>query len=311
MRAMILGLLFAASPVAAQDTGFFTLAGGDVNGNYFATARAICAVVNAAARGDARCSPEATPGSVYNLDGLASGEIDFAIVQSDWLIAARDGTSVFAGLGPMVDLRGIASLYDEQITLLASKDADLTSPSGLVGLRVDLGPAASGRRATSGRILAVMNIDPAQFAVLSELPTSGAIDELCAGRLDAVILVTGHPDLLVARAIGECGARIVPFADTAHAAQVAQTGLYKASDIPAGTYGANTPAVPTYAVTATLVTRTHGETPDARVPVIVSAMRNAEDSLKRRVRVLAGLDLATPWPDTLGIAAHPDIPLAP
>jgi uncharacterized protein len=311
MRAMILAVFLAVGPAMAQDEGFFTLAGGDVNGNYFATARAICSVVNTAARGAMRCSPEATPGSVYNLDGLASGEIDFAIVQSDWLVAARDGTGVFASQGPLPDLRGVIALYDEQITLLVGKDAEVTRPAELAGLRVDLGPPASGRRATSERILAIIEVDPTDFGMLSELPNGGAIDELCAGRLDAVILVTGHPDLSVARAIGECGARVVPFVDGAHAALIAQTGLYVASEIPANTYGAGTTEVPTYAVTATLVTRAMTDGPDPRLPMIITAMRQAKASLARRVRVLAALDLDKPWRDSLGVAAHPDIPPAP
>ncbi|MGL5009663.1 MAG: TAXI family TRAP transporter solute-binding subunit, partial [Paracoccaceae bacterium] len=214
MRAVTLALsLIAASPAIGQDQDFFTLAGGDVNGNYFATARAICSVVNAAELGRMRCSPEATPGSVYNLDALARSEVDFAIVQSDWLVAAHDGTGAFASIGPMDDLRGVLALYDEQITLLAARGSTLAGPMDLIGKRVDLGSPASGRRATATRLLDLMDIAPTRFGTLSELPTAAAIDGLCAGRIDAVILVTGHPDLSVARAIGECGARLVPFID--------------------------------------------------------------------------------------------------
>jgi uncharacterized protein len=309
MRRLLFGLMLVASPLAAQDSGFFTLAGGDVGGNYFATARAICAEVNRAEAGRMRCSPEATPGSVYNLDGLAAGEIDFAIVQSDWLLAARDGTGVFADRGPMADLRGVLALYQEQVTLLTAADAAITGPADLKGARVDIGPPASGRRATAERLLGIVDMTPAMFGQLSELTTGPAIDELCAGRLDAIVLVTGHPDLAVARAIGNCNARLVPFVDAAYAETIANTGLYAMSEIPAAAYGAGSPAVPTYAVTATLVTRNlEPSTPDPRVVAIVSAARAATAALARRVPVLAGLKADAAWDDTLGIAAHLDIP---
>jgi uncharacterized protein len=309
MRFLLWFWALMATPLAAQDFRFFTLAGGDVGGNYFATARAICAEVNRAEAGRMRCSPEATPGSVYNLDGLAAGEIDFAIVQSDWLLAARDGTGAFEARGPMEDLRGVLALYQEQVTLLAAPDADITALDDLKGARVDIGPPASGRRATAERLLGILNLAPTMFGQLSELTTGPAIDELCAGRLDAIILVTGHPDLAVARAISTCNARLVPFADPALAETIADTGLYAMSEIAAGAYGASSPAVPTYGVTATLVTRNlEPSTPDMRVIALVNASRAAASVLARRVPVLAGLQSNAAWDDTLGIAAHLDIP---
>jgi uncharacterized protein len=310
LLALLLGLCLS-QPASAKDMSFFTLAGGDVGGNYFATARAICAEVNRAMKGEMRCSPEATPGSVYNLDGLAAGQIDFAIVQSDWLAAARDGKGVFAAAGPMPDLRGVMPLYQEQITLIAGKDASMSGPAGLVGARVDLGSAASGRRATAENLLAQINITPAMFSQLSELSVGSAIDELCAGRIDAVILVTGHPDFFVRRAIGECQARLIPFASADHAAQIESAGLYTRSVIPAGAYGAAVPAIPTFAVTATLVTRLAKlEGRDPRVAAIVTTIRAAQTALSRRLPVLANLNASAVWPKALGVEAHPDVPAA-
>jgi uncharacterized protein len=300
--------LTLGQPCAAKDQSFFTLAGGDVGGNYFATARAICAEVNRALKGDMRCSPEATPGSVYNLAGLGDGQIDFAIVQSDWLSAAREGTGVFSPIGKMADLRGVLSLYQEQITILAGEDTAILSPAGLTGARVDLGSPASGRRATAENLLAQIKIDPAMFSYLSELSIGAAIDELCAGRIDAVILVTGHPDFSVRRAIGECNARLVPFVDAEHADEIESAGLYARSAIPAGTYGAAIPAIPTFAVTATLVTRLAAtERPDRRVKAIVGAVRSAQASLRRRLPVLANFNAEAVWSKSLGVDAHPDV----
>jgi uncharacterized protein len=300
--------MIVGQPAAAKDMSFFTLAGGDVGGNYFATARAICDEVNRAMKGEMRCSPEATPGSVYNLAGLGSGQIDFAIVQSDWLLAAREGTDVFASRGAMADLRGVLPLYQEQITILAGKDTAIQSPAGLTGARVDLGSPASGRRATAENILKQINIEPAMFSQLSELSISASIDELCAGRIDAIILVTGHPDFSVRRALGECGARLVPFVNAEHAEQIEAAGLYTRSDIPAGTYGVGTAAIPTFAVTATIVTRlSMEEPPDKRVLAVISSIRAAQASLRRRLPVLVNFNPDSAWNVKLGVDVHPDV----
>jgi uncharacterized protein len=306
----LVALNFAfVGPALSKDQSFFTLAGGDVGGNYFATARAICAEVNHSMKGEMRCSPEATPGSVYNLAGLATGQIDFAIVQSDWLSAARDGVGSFAGNGPMGDLRGVLPLYKEQFTLIAAKDSTISGPAGLERMRVDLGPPSSGRRASSERLLAQMGVEPGMFGQLSELGISAAIDELCAGRLDAVVLVTGHPDFFVRRAIGECGAKLLPFQSAEHAVSIEAAGLYKPSAIPSDAYGSEVSATLTYEVTATLVTRRPPDAePDRRVEAIVSAVRSAQTSLSRRVAVLSNLSAKNEWDDNLGVTAHPDIP---
>lgn len=298
----------AQAQTVPPDQSFFTLASGDVTGNYFATARAICTEVNRQMRGKMRCSPEATPGSVYNLVGVANGRIDFAIVQSDWLAAVLDGSGVFASSGAMLDLRGVMALYQEQIAILAARDAPINGMADLVGARIDLGPPASGRRATANRLLGLIEIDPAQFGQLSELTRDAAIDELCAGRIDAVILATGHPDKSVARAITDCGARLVPFLDPRHFTTLTAAGLYAASSIPAGTYGAASPEIATFAVTPTMVARhTLRDGPDLRVAAIVSAIRSAQDSLRRRLPVLAGLKAEQVWDKRLGLDEHPDI----
>jgi TRAP-type uncharacterized transport system substrate-binding protein len=56
-----------------------------------------------------RCSKETTPGSVYNLYALRSGELEFGIVQSDVGYAAYTGEGAFLG-APFKDLRSVLSL---------------------------------------------------------------------------------------------------------------------------------------------------------------------------------------------------------
>ena len=77
---------------------FVSLGTGPVSGVYYPTGQAICDIVNAA-RGETplRCSIEATPGSVYNVEALASGEDDFALVQPDVQYFAVKGEGRWTG----------------------------------------------------------------------------------------------------------------------------------------------------------------------------------------------------------------------
>jgi uncharacterized protein len=326
MRAVIvLAAVLLATPLLAQQEaadataaglktgGFFTLAGGDVGGNYFAVARALCRAVNRDHPGVLRCSPEATPGSVYNLTALGRGNVDFAIVQSDWLAAATDGTGPFAGTGPVADLRGVAVLYSETVTILAAPDAPAGGLVNLAAERIDIGPPGSGRRATVERILDAAGMPLTGFAAVTELPVPSAIDELCAGRVDVVALVSGHPDPNVNRAISDCGARLVPILSPVARQRIEATGLYRATSIAAGSYPGQTATVPTYAVSAVIVTRADAEVP--KVQALVATLATNAVSLARSAAVLSGLDTSrTPaqnWPEDAPIPLHPALAAAP
>jgi len=70
---------------------------GAVTGVYYPAGGAICRLVNKdRARVGMRCAVESTPGSIYNIDALKAGEVELALVQSDWQEHAYNGTGAFA-----------------------------------------------------------------------------------------------------------------------------------------------------------------------------------------------------------------------
>ena len=152
MRARMLSLATALTvSLCALPAGaltFFDVASGDVDGGYFEATRAICAIVNAKNPDVLRCSPESTPGSLYNINALRAGDVDFALAQSDWQRRAYEGTDMFASAGPLEDLRGVMGLYSEEVTVLVSRDSGIGTLLDLRGKIVDIGQPASGRRGT-------------------------------------------------------------------------------------------------------------------------------------------------------------------
>src|SRR5271166_1670986 len=71
-------------PARADAEVFASVGTGELNGVYYPVGKAICQIVNRdLSTHGVRCSPEATPGSVYNISAVQSGEVEFAIVQSD------------------------------------------------------------------------------------------------------------------------------------------------------------------------------------------------------------------------------------
>src|SRR5271170_3852828 len=70
-------------------------------GVYYPTGGAICRLVKRGIKEHGiHCFVESTKGSVYNLKGLESGELDLAIAQNDRIYHAYEGTGDFAEAGP-------------------------------------------------------------------------------------------------------------------------------------------------------------------------------------------------------------------
>lgn len=280
----------------------YTVGSGDLGGGYYETARALCNAANRVAKNGLRCSPASTPGSIYNLAMLQDGELDFAFAQSDWQRAAYEGTDLFAASGPMPEMRSVMALYPETLTILARPSAGIDALSDLAGKTVDLGPPASGRHATVQALLRRLGIGPDAF-IPRELTADQAIAELCAGRIDATVLVIGHPNATVADGMDRCGLKLVPF-DGPHVREVlAGASDFVPETIPAGTYLGQDRDLSSFAVYATIVT--HGDTPDAEVTALVTALTDNLDALRRQHPVLGPVDLAKAA--TIGLTAplHP------
>ena len=276
--------LAAAQPAAAEELTFFTIGAGPLGGGYYAAARAICEEVHLRHPGRMRCSPDPTPGSVYNVVALAEGQIDFALVQSDAHHFAVTGTGPFAEAGPNADLRSVLALYPEPLTLVARREAGIGGIPDLAGKRVNLGPRNSGSRATAARLLEALDLPEGDLAEIRTLPTGPAIDQLCAGDLDAVLLVVGHPNATVARALADCAAELVPVAGPAIDAHVAANADYARAAIPRGTYPGQTRPVPTFSVTATLMTRADQD-PEV-VAAVAGIVAGSLPALNRRAPVI-------------------------
>lgn len=259
LAAAFAALLALAAPAAAQQEApalrLFSLGAGEVTGGYYAAASAICDATNRLERGAIRCSPEATPGSRYNIEALRSGQIDFAMLQSDWQRFAYEGSIAFTRQGPMANLRSLFSLYPEELTILARRGAGVAGVQDLAGRRIDVGLPASGRRGTALALLAEVGLTAEDFAAMAELPTNAALQALCQDRIDATLLVTGHPNAAVARGIRDCGLEIVPLEPGLIDRLLAASPDYLRRTIPAGLYPPLDRPVETFAVMATMVTR--------------------------------------------------------
>jgi TRAP transporter TAXI family solute receptor len=301
-----IGCVVCVQPIAGEETaervGFASLGTGELNGVYYPVGRAICEIVNRdIKRFKVRCSPEATPGSVYNVEGLGNGDLEFAIVQSDVAFAAFHGEGAFAGR-PVSDLRSVLVLYPELVTIISRDDTGIRTIGDLARKRVNVGRQGSGTRATWEALEAALGWSAGERAKALELPGDMSARALCEGTIDASLLVAGHPSAAVRAQLAACASHFVEVSGPAVAALVAHAPYFREGRIPGDLYG-RPQDTPSFGGSAVLMT-TAAADPKAVAAMAIAIVSQVPD-LKPRHPALAKLNVDEMVGGNMPIPLHP------
>lgn len=203
-----------------------------------------------------RCGAESTGGSVFNINAIRSGELEFGVAQSDWQYHAVNGTSRFEEQGAFEELRAVFSVHPEPFTVVARADAGISTFEDLQGKRVNVGNPGSGQRGTMEVLMEAMGWTMDDFTVASELQAAEQSQALCDNNIDAMVYTVGHPSGSIQEATTACDAVLVTVANDAVDGLVADNPFYRTATIPGGMYRGNDGDVMTFGVGATFVTST-------------------------------------------------------
>jgi TRAP transporter TAXI family solute receptor len=296
-------LSLSAAPSYAQQR-FITIGTGGVTGVYYAAGGAICRLMNKdRARHGIRCSVESTGGSVFNINTIKAGELDFGVTQSDWQFHATNGGKVFEKDGKHTDLRAVFSLHPEPFTVLSRKEAGISGIAGLKGKRVNIGNPGSGTRASMEELMGAMAWKTSDFALAAELKADEHGAALCDNKIDAFIFGVGHPSANIQDPITTCGARLVPLTGAAVDKLVAGAPFYAKVSIPGGLYAGHPNPTPTYGVLATFVTS--AKVPEATVYELTKAVFENFEEFKKLHPALGALDPKDMIKNGLSAPLHP------
>lgn len=281
---------------------FVSMGTGSVSGVYYPTGKSLCDAVNAAhGKESFRCSAEATPGSVYNVEALMSGEIEFAMVQSDVQHLAVAGEARWSN-HPASKLRSVMSLYPELLTIVARPDAGISDIEGLKGKRVNIGAPGSGTRATWDELSHALGITKGDLGEAYELTPDAAADRMCSGKLDASVLIVGHPSKMVDSELAACHLTLVQASGEKIAQLIASKPYYVASSIPASMYGLPGDTA-TFGTKATLMTSS--DVPDEVVYDFTKAVMQNLERLKLQQPSLANVKPEDMPRQSLSAPLHP------
>lgn len=290
-----LSAMMAGTAVAEE---FITIGTGGVTGVYYPTGGAICRLVNKGRKDHGiRCSVESTGGSVYNINTIRAGELEFGVAQSDWQYHAYNGSSQFEADGPFEDLRAVFSVHPEPFTVVARADSGIKNFDDMKGKRVNIGNPGSGQRGTMEVLLEAKGMSTDDFELATELKAAEQSAALCDNQIDAMVYTVGHPSGSIQEATTACDSVLVTVDGDAVTKLVEDNPFYRTATIPGGMYRGNDEDTSTFGVGATFVTSA-SVSEEAVYEVVKSVMENFDDfkklhpafaNLKKEEMATAGL----------------------
>lgn len=282
------GVAFAASPVQAK-TEFITIGTGGVTGVYYAVGGAICRLMNKdRAETGIRCSVESTGGSVYNVNTIKEGELDFGVAQSDVQFNSYEGKEQFEGANQIKDLRAVFSLHPEPLVVVARKEAGIKNFTDFKGKRFNIGNPGSGQRATIDMLLPEIGMKTSDFSLASELKADEHGPALCDNKIDGFAYVVGNPSANIQDVTTTCGAQLVNVTGDGIDKLLSKYPYYAQVTIPGGMYANNDNDTTTFGVLATLVSS--AKTSPEVVYQLTKAVFENFDEFKKLHPAFANLD---------------------
>jgi TRAP transporter TAXI family solute receptor len=262
---------------------YVTIGTGAVEGVYYPTGRAIAKIVNQDNnKHDLEVKYESTSGSVFNVNAIMAGGLEFGVVQSDRQYQAWNGIKDWKNRGPQKKLRSICSFYSESVVLVAGDDSGIETLNDIKGKVVNIGNRGSGPRGNAIDVMQACGIDWKRELTAEDIRAGNSAAMLQKGNIDAFFYTVGHPNQSIADAIsGTRKSHFITLTGACIDKLVDQWPYYTRAIVPIRFYpqARNTQDIKSFGVKATLCTSE--DMPDTVVYTITKQIfENLEDFKK-------------------------------
>ena len=284
-----------------------SIATGSGYGVYYPIGNNICRLINHNRKSlGLRCKAELSMGATHNLDMLQNGEVDFALVQSDW---AKYG---FYGLNNSMQkikannqLRFVMSLHNEDLMLLVRRDSNIKSLDQIKGSIISSGSITNNSN-ISTMLNGVLNVKGWRyndFKSINSIKLDEQASALCNKSIDVLTIISGAPNTIVSEAAASCEISIIPFDEPTITAITLKYSEFVKSKIEAGIYPGINREVPTIGVKAVLLTNT--STSDKVVYGVTRTIMENLENLKKVHPSLTNIDPTSMVTTGKTIEMHP------
>ena len=225
-----------------------TLATGGTSGTYYAVGGVLKTVLDSKLT-LSTLNVESTGASVANVNMITDGQAQMAILQSDVINYAHEGTNSFDG-APETNALWVAGIYNETVQILAKPG--INTVSDLKGKTVCVGDVGSGTEINAWQVLSAAGLTKDDITAVNGSFQDG-VDQLKDGKIDAAFTVAGAPTTAIVDYATTNTLNLVSLSDDELKAIQAEYPFLIRDDLKAGTYTGQDKDVVCVAIQATLV----------------------------------------------------------
>ena len=263
-----------------------TLATGGTSGTYYAVGGVMKTVLDSKLT-LSTLNVESTGASVANVNMITDGQAQMAILQSDVINYAHEGTNSFEG-APEDNALWVAGIYNETVQILAKPG--INTVSDLKGKTVCVGDVGSGTEINAWQVLKAAGLTEADVNAVNGSFQDG-VDQLKDGKIDAAFTVAGAPTTAIVDYATTNTLNLVSLSDDELKAIQAEYPFLIRDDLKAGTYTGQDKDVICVAIQATLVASQ--ELSEDVVYELLKAMFDNKDALVEGHAKFGFLDAAS------------------
>ena len=224
------------------------LATGGTSGTYYAVGGVLKTVLDSKLT-LSTLNVASTGASVANVNMITDGEAQMAILQSDVINYAHEGTGQFEG-APEDNALWVAGIYNETVQILAKPG--INSVADLKGKTVCVGDVGSGTEINAWQVLGAAGLTKDDITAVNGSFQDG-VDQLKDGKIDAAFTVAGAPTTAIVDYATTNTLNLISLSDEELAAIQAEYPFLIRDDLPSTTYTGMTGDVVCVAIQATLV----------------------------------------------------------
>lgn len=310
MKKFMLGIAGAAALALTFGAGTHTaraqqqdllIGGGSVTGVYYQVALQVCNLINKHARDKYNCVGRPALGSVFNINAVNRGLLDFGVAQSDRNWQATNGAADWKGK-PVGKLRSVFSMHPEAVLLMTRADSGISSVGDLKGKRVNIGNPGSGQRGNAEDVLRIYGIDKDSDIDAEGLQQHDASRALIDRKIDAFFYTVGNPSAAITEPANTTKTDLIAINSQGIRDFISDKPYYVMTRIPAGTYKGIDHDTETYAVKATVVASA-----DASEQMVYDVVKTVFERLDDLKQSHAAFRILTPKEMLQGLSAplHP------
>ena len=225
------------------------LATGGTSGTYYAVGGVLQTVLGSKLS-LLNLTVESTGASKANVNMMTDGEAQLAILQSDVLNYAHEGTFTFADTGAETSALWVMGIYNETVQILAKPG--INTVSDLKGKTVIVGDVGSGTEVNAWQVLGAVGLTKDDLTAQNGSFQEG-VDALKDGKVDAVFTVAGAPTTSIVDYAATNELNLVSLSDEELAKITAEYPFLVQDNLAPGTYSGYDKEVVCVAVQAALV----------------------------------------------------------